>query len=174
LGLDKEMAIEAWGVNCPRDREFRDIVREVVQNPASPGGKSGRLRLRRQGNQTTAAITILEGSSRTSLLNYSAESRLSSLATSNGPSSTELLYDGRGFLYRSRLTATNTNDFEQTEPIYSSEGLLLARRYHKQVTRGGRGDEGSATTGTVQETAYLFYFAGRPVAQLPSLPGAVG
>jgi RHS repeat-associated protein len=135
----------------------------------APGGKPGsRLDFSYDtaGNQTTATLSSLEGSGRTSFLNYSAESRLSRLATSNGPASTDLLYDGRGFLRRSRLTATNTADFEQTEPVYNSEGLLLARRYHKQLTRGGRGDTGSATTATVKETAYLFYFAGRPVAQL--------
>jgi YD repeat-containing protein len=119
------------------------------------------------GNETTVTALSGEGTGRTSFFDYSVESRLANMHTSNGPSSTELLYDGRGFLRRSRLTATNTNDFEQTEPIYSSEGLLLARRYHKQTTQGGRGDTGGPPTNRVtMETTYLFYFAGRPVAQL--------
>ena len=136
----------------------------------APGGEPGsRLDFSydNAGNQTAAAITTIEGSGWTSFLNYSAESRLSGLATSNGSSSTDLLYDGRGFLHRSRLTATNTTDFEQTEPVYTSEGLLLARRYHKQSTQGGRSDTGSPPTARVtMNTTDLFYFAGRPVAQL--------
>ena len=136
----------------------------------APGGEPGsRLDFGYDaaGNQTTAAVTTPESSGWTSFLNYSPESRLSRLSTSNGPSSTDLLYDGRGFLRRSRLTATNTTDFEQTEPVYTSEGLLLARRYHKQSTQGGRGDTGSPPTARVtMNTTDLFYFAGRPVAQL--------
>ena len=135
--------------------------------PWGPRAWAYRIGNRAAGNQITAAAVTGEGSGRTSFLDYSAESRLSRLATSNGPSSTELLYDGRGYLRRSRLTATNTSDFEQTEPVYNSEGLLLARRYHKQSTRGGRGDTGAPPTSqVVVETAYIFYFAGRPVAQL--------
>jgi RHS repeat-associated protein len=144
----------------------------------APGGEPGsRLGFSYDaaGNQITAAAATGEGSVRTSFLDYSAESRLSRLRTSNGPSSTELLYDGRGFLRRSRLTATNTSDFEQTEPVYSSEGLLLARRYHKQSTGAEGGDTGvPPTTRVIMETAYIFYLGGRPVAQLtrPQLGGA--
>jgi RHS repeat-associated protein len=136
----------------------------------APGGEPGSHQdygYDAAGNQTTVAAITGEESGRTSFLAYSAESRLSRLSTSDGTAATELLYDGRGFLRRSRLSFSSSTDFEQTEPVYNSEGLLLARKVHQQTTRGGRGDTGAPPTSrVVMETAYVFYLAGRPVAQL--------
>jgi RHS repeat-associated protein len=136
----------------------------------APGGEPGSHQdydYDAAGNQTTVAAVTGEESGRTSFLAYNAESRLSRLSTSDGTAATELLYDGRGFLRRSRLSFSNSTDFEQTEPVYNSEGLLLARKVHQQTTRGGRGDTGAPPTSrVVMETAYVFYLAGRPVAQL--------
>jgi RHS repeat-associated protein len=118
------------------------------------------------GDQTEVATVGAECSGRTSFLDYSAERRLARLHTSDGPGTTELTYDGRGFLTRSRLTFSESTDFVQTEPVYSSEGLLLARRFHQQTTRGGDGDNGPPIQLVTKHTTSLFYFAGRPVAQL--------
>jgi RHS repeat-associated protein len=88
------------------------------------------------------------------------------MSTSDSPTATELLYGGRGYLRRSRLTFANLTDLEQTEPIYSSEGLLFSRKHLRELTRDGSEDDGE--TSTPQATAHvtdLFYFAGRPVAQ---------
>ena len=133
-----------------RDRPLLDDLRlpgpaghpKLSRIDPAPGGEPGSFltySFDAAGNQTTVAFSGGEASGRSSFLDYSAESRLSQLSTSDGTGTTELLSDGRGFLRRSRLTFSGSSDFEQTEPVYSSEGLLLARRYHKQDTRGGRG-----------------------------------
>jgi RHS repeat-associated protein len=118
------------------------------------------------GAQTTVQTLGAECSGRTSFLDPSAERRLARLHTSDGTGTTELSYDGRGFLARSRLTFSDSTDFVQTEPVYGSAGLLLARRFHQQNTRGGSGDTGPPTQPVTKHTTSLFYFAGRPVAQL--------
>jgi RHS repeat-associated protein len=135
----------------------------------APGGEPGsRLDFGYDaaGNQTSATVTSSEGSGRTSFLSYSAESRLDRISTSDSLDSTHLLYDGRGFLRHSRLGSRLPVNFEQTEPVYSSEGLLLARRYYKQYPRGGPRDDGFPANITIKETVYVFSFAGRPMAQL--------
>jgi RHS repeat-associated protein len=136
----------------------------------APGGEPGsRLDygFDATGDQTEVGVVGAECSGRTSFLDYSAERRLARLHTSDGTGTTELSYDGRGFLTRSRLTFSDSTDFVQTEPVYSSAGHLLARRFHQQNTRGGRGDDGGPPTHPVtKHTTSLFYFAGRPVAQL--------
>jgi RHS repeat-associated protein len=120
------------------------------------------------GNQTTAATLSAEGSpGRASLLDYSGESRLARMGTSDSSTATDLLYDGRGMLRRSSATTPGSTDFSETDPLYSSEGLLLARRVQSQTTHGGGGDEETPpVTDVADETTYLFYFAGRPITQL--------
>ncbi|HEV7672504.1 MAG TPA: RHS repeat-associated core domain-containing protein [Thermoanaerobaculia bacterium] len=118
------------------------------------------------GNQTTRQSTGQEGSGRTTTLAYSAESKLSGLAEAPGVASTSIQYDGRGFLRDSLLVYGGSGDFEHTEPTYSSEGLLFARRWRRTSTFGTPQDDGSTGTITGDETAHVFYFAGRPVAQL--------
>jgi RHS repeat-associated protein len=89
------------------------------------------------------------------------------MGTSDSPTATDLLYDGRGLLRRSSATAPGSTDFSEADPLYSSEGLLLARRVQSQTTHGGGGDEETPpVTDVADETTYLFYFAGRPIAQL--------
>jgi RHS repeat-associated protein len=136
----------------------------------APGGEPGSFLdydFDAAGDQTQVVTVGAECSGRTSFLDYSAERRLARLHTSDGTGTTELTYDGRGFLARSRLTFSDSTDFVQTEPVYSSAGLLLARRFHQQITRGGRGDGGLPPTQPVtKHTTSLFYFAGRPVAQI--------
>ncbi len=118
------------------------------------------------GNQTSVVTVGAECSGRTSFLDYSAERRLSRLATSDGPGTTALTYDGRGFLARSHLTFAESSDFVDTRPVYTSGGLLLARRFHQQTTLGGGQDGGPDIEPVTQHTTFLFYFSGRPVAQL--------
>lgn len=153
-------APNAAGGNTPR-------LSEVA--PA-PGGEPGSFLVYgydAAGDQTTVGVTSGEESAgRTSFLDYSAERRLARLRTSDGTGTTDLSYDGRGFLRQSRLTFSDSNDFIQTEPVYSSDGLLYARTFHHQNTRKGPGDGGSATHPVTKHTTSLFYFAGRPVAQL--------
>ncbi|MGH3863114.1 MAG: hypothetical protein ACRDSQ_26680, partial [Actinokineospora sp.] len=89
----------------------------------APGGELGsRLDYRYDaaGDQTEVETIDAECGRRTSFLDSSAERRLARLHTSDGTGTTELSYDGRGFLRRSRLTFSTSNDFVQTEPIYSS------------------------------------------------------
>ncbi|HEX9940533.1 MAG TPA: RHS repeat-associated core domain-containing protein [Thermoanaerobaculia bacterium] len=167
--VDLDPPVEIFTYSYPSNQAGGHNPKLSRIEPA-PGGEPGShldYGYDASGNETTVAAVTGEESGRTSFLTYSAESRLSRLSTSDGTASTELLYDGRGFLRRSRLTFSNSTDFEQTEPTYSSEGLLLARKIHQQNTRGGRGDTGAPPSSrVVMETAYLFYFAGRPVAQL--------
>ncbi|HVF58576.1 MAG TPA: RHS repeat-associated core domain-containing protein [Thermoanaerobaculia bacterium] len=143
---------------------------KLSQIEPAPGGEPGSFQTHgydAAGDQTTVGVTSGEESpGRTSFLDYSAERRLSRLRTSDGTGTTELSYDGRGFLRRSRLTFSNSNDFVQADPVYSSEGLLYARKFHHQNTRKGPGDGGSATHPVTKHTTSLFYFAGWPVAQL--------
>lgn len=120
------------------------------------------------GEQTRITRTTSEGSvARISHLGYGDDGRLRSLSTSTGSASTAVTYDGRSFLTVSELTSTGTTDFDRSEATYSSDGVLHRRRFVQQRTHVLEdGDEPTTTTTTVDESAYLFYFAGRPVAQL--------
>ncbi len=124
------------------------------------------------GNQTTETSSGQEGSGLGTNLGYSAESKLSQLTSTSAIPSTTLLYDGRGFLRDALLTYSSPGDFEHTEPLYGSEGLLYGRRWRRQSTFGTPQDDGSIGMITGDETTSVFYFAGRPVAQLTS--GASG
>ena len=124
------------------------------------------------GNETSVLSAGLEGSGQTTTFTYSFEDKLSHLSFSSGPAATDFLYDGRGFLRDALRTYGNSTDFEHTEPIYGSEGLLYSRRWRRQSTYGTPQDNAPAPTLTADETAYVFYFAGRPVAEL--IPGGAG
>jgi RHS repeat-associated protein len=78
---------------------------------------------------------------------------------------TDLLYDGRGFLRDALLTYSGSGDFEHTEPIYSSEGLLYSRRWTRQRSYGTPQDNAPAPILTDDQTTHVFYFAGQAVAQ---------
>ncbi len=119
------------------------------------------------GNLAEIAHQREDTTARRSLFTSGADGRLSGLATTDGPGSTALAYDGRGFLRRSRLTFAGSTDFTETEPVYSSEGLLLGRSLQQRTSRGGDQDDGEpAFEVTTEQVTYLLYFAGRPVAQL--------
>ena len=128
------------------------------------------------GNQithrSTDQIAAPKGSGETSTLTYSAESKLSRIAETPGLASTALLYDGRGFLRDALLTYPEPGAFEHTEPIYSSSGQLFSRRWRSSRSFGTPQDDSTVGMITEDQTAYVFYFAGRPVAQLTT--GASG
>jgi hypothetical protein len=54
-------------------------------------------------------------------------------------------------------------------PTYSSEGLLMARR-EERAWSGSLDGEDNGWLALNDETTHLFYFAGRPVAQLTDGP----
>jgi RHS repeat-associated protein len=70
--------------------------------------------------------------------------------TSVGGGAAAFLYDGRGFLRSATQTAGGT---ASVTPLYDSAGLLHALRRQPSPT-------------DPVDTTYVFYFAGRPVAQL--------
>jgi RHS repeat-associated protein len=73
-------------------------------------------------------------------------------------------YDGRSFLCRVENAISGSEDVEYVEAVYSSEGLLhgLTRVEFVPV-----GDEGETEPRTTEFS--VFYFAGRPVAQVKEL-----
>ena len=103
-----------------------------------------------------------------SALAYDDASRLAGLDTDFGTASTAVTYDGRGFLAVSETTYGGSSDLRRTTATYSSEGLLHARRQEVELAATHPdGDEGSGGgTTSIDETTYLVYFAGRPLAQL--------
>ena len=70
--------------------------------------------------------------------------------TSSGGGATDFLYDGRGFL---RSAAETSGGTASVTPLYDSTGLLQALRRQPSSTNP-------------VDTTYVFYLAGRPVAQL--------
>ncbi len=129
------------------------------------------------GNLAEIAHQRETTTARRSLFTLAGDRRLSGLSTSDGPGSTALTYDGRGFLRRSRLTFTGSPDYTETEPLYSSEGVLLGRRSEERTSRGGDQDDGApAFEVSTERSTFILYLAGRPVAQLeqPGIGGADG
>ena len=125
------------------------------------------------GNQTQIQESNNEGPVQTTFYDFAADSRMSALRTDTGPSRTDFLYDGRGFLREAHLTATGQpNDSIRTTPVYSSDGVLMARTEERQWTSATTGGDGEDLVATVlmTDTTQLFYFAGRPVAQLTTGP----
>jgi len=145
---------------------------QIQPRPHSNGTGSITQAYDSAGNQITSLSAGQEGSGKTATLTYSAESKLSGLSESPGVASTTLLYDGRGFLRDALLTYGGSGDFEHTEPSYSSAGQLFGRRWRRTSTFGTPQDDGSIGMTTEDQTAHVFYFAGRPVAQLTT--GASG
>jgi RHS repeat-associated protein len=70
-----------------------------------------------------------------------------------------LTYDGRGFLWSARNAVTDCGPIV-TSATYGSEGLL----YYRQ--------QQNLFSGTLQAQTRVFYFAGRPVAQLDGAPAS--
>ena len=125
------------------------------------------------GNQTQIQESNNEGPVQTTFYDVAADNRMSALRTDMGPSRTDFLYDGRGFLREAHLTATGQpNESIRTTPVYSSDGVLMARTEERQWTSATTGGDGEDLVATVSmtDTTQLFYFAGRPVAQLTTGP----
>jgi RHS repeat-associated protein len=85
---------------------------------------------------------------------YDAAGRLTRMEEATTETESFLLYDGRGFLREAR------QDLDLCSPVvtqatYSSRGLLVHRAHRNALTPAAATDE-----------AYVFYFAGRPVALL--------
>ncbi|HEV8579132.1 MAG TPA: hypothetical protein VGX68_08615, partial [Thermoanaerobaculia bacterium] len=138
---------------------------QIQPRPHGNGSGSVTYSYDAAGNETMMVSSGLEGSGKATTFTYSAESKLSHLATTPGVAGTDLLYDGRGFLRDALLVYGGSGDFEHTEPTYGSEGLLYSRRWRRQSTYGTPQDTTPAPTITADETTHIFYFAGRPVAQ---------
>ncbi len=98
---------------------------------------------------------------------YSEESKLKKLSSNYAPAESTILYDGRGFLRQAELvyTTPGSTEVERAEPTYSSTGLLFRRRSFKQRTPHDPETGMSLIVPPIDKAAYIFYFAGRPVAQ---------
>jgi RHS repeat-associated protein len=144
---------------------------QIQPRPRANGSGSVTYGYDAAGNETSRVSSGLEGSGVTTSFTYSAENKLSQLAATPGLASTDLLYDGRGFLRDALLTSSGSSDFEHTEPTYGSEGLLYSRRWRRQSTYGTPQDNAPAPTITDDQTTHVFYFAGRPVAQWSTASG---
>jgi RHS repeat-associated protein len=120
------------------------------------------------GNQTLVVESSNEGVSQTTFHDIAADNRMSALRTSDGPSRTDFLYDGRGYLREADLTVTASGDGIQVTPTYSSSGQLMAREEQRSFTTADVGPDGEdlGVMALSQETTQILYFAGRPVAQL--------
>ena len=105
-----------------------------------------------------AGNVILEAAP-TSQLDFSVDGagKLSRMTEETQRTSSSLAYDGRGFLATARGAVTDCGPLVTT-PTYSSEGLLFQRQQQ------------ALFTGVLQAQTRLFYFAGRPVAQLDGPP----
>ena len=88
-------------------------------------------------------------------LTYDAAGRLTRLGEVATDTSTRLLYDGRGFLRESRQDLSVCAPL-LTQATYTSEGVLVHRAQRNAL----------APAAAPLDAAYIFYFAGRPVAIL--------
>ena len=124
------------------------------------------------GNQTSVLESNDEGAVQTTFYDAAADGRMSALRTDTGPARTDFLYDGRGYLRRALLTVADSIDNLRVAPVYSSDGMLMERTEERQWTGATIGPDGEdQLLGQVStETTQVFYFAGRPVAQLTSGP----
>ncbi len=86
-----------------------------------------------------------------------AAGKLSRMTEETQRTNSTLLYDGRGFLATARNAVTDCGPLVTT-PTYGSDGLL----YHRQ--------QQGLFTKAIQAQTRIFYFAGRPVAQLDGPP----
>ncbi|HBL26267.1 MAG TPA: hypothetical protein DD490_05460, partial [Acidobacteria bacterium] len=124
------------------------------------------------GNQTSVLESDAEGPLQTTTYDISADGRMSALRTSTGPARADFLYDGRGYLREAYQTVTGSSDDLRVTPTYSSDGVLMARTEARQWSGSTPGPDGedSLFVQMSNETTRLFYFAGRPVAQLTTGP----
>jgi RHS repeat-associated protein len=147
---------------------------KLTQITPAPGLGTGSLQFAYDaaGNQTSLQETDGEGAVETTLLDVSQESRLAALRPTTAPGRTDMLYDGRGFLRQANQTFTGSPEFVKVTPVYSSEGLLMARTEERAWSGSTLGPDGedSVFLASDQETTQLFYFAGRPVAQRATGP----
>ncbi len=137
-------------------------------NAASPAGDTPILRtIALAGGAGTKYLTadpagnvILEAAPTSHLdLLADASGRLARMTEETVRATATLAYDGRGLLASARSAVTDCGPLV-TLPTYGSEGLLYARQQQ------------SLATGAVQAQTRIFYFAGRPVAQLDGPPAA--
>jgi RHS repeat-associated protein len=105
-----------------------------------------------------AGNVLLEASLASHLdLSPDAAGKLSRMTEETTHETSTLAYDGRGFLAKARNAVTDCGPVATT-PTYGSEGLLYERQQQSLFT--------SAITAQTR----VFYFAGRPVAQLDGIP----
>jgi RHS repeat-associated protein len=105
-----------------------------------------------------AGNEILEASPTSHLeLLPDAAGKLSRMTEGTQRTSTSLAYDGRGFLAKAHGSVTDCGPLV-TSATYSSDGVL----YHRQRQ--------ALFTAAIQAQTRIFYFAGRPVAQLDGSP----
>jgi RHS repeat-associated protein len=105
-----------------------------------------------------AGNELLEASPTSHLeFNPDPAGRLVRITEATQRTSSNLAYDGRGFLATARNSVTDCGPL-LTTATYSSDGLL----YHRQ--------QKALFTGNIQAQTRIFYFAGRPMAQLDGPP----
>jgi RHS repeat-associated protein len=96
-------------------------------------------------------------------LSYDAAGRMTRMEEATTETESFFLYDGRGFLREAREDLDLCSPMV-TQATYSTEGVLLHRAHRNALT--------PAAAATAE--AYVFYFAGRPVALLEGvLPAAL-
>jgi RHS repeat-associated protein len=105
-----------------------------------------------------AGNELLEASPTSHLeFNPDPAGKLTRMTEATQKTTTTLAYDGRGFLAKARSSVTDCGPL-LTTATYSSDGML----YYRQ--------QQALFTGAVQAQTRIFYFAGRPVAQLDDPP----
>ncbi|MDP9120340.1 MAG: hypothetical protein M3O15_03070 [Acidobacteriota bacterium] len=137
-----------------------------LANHASPPGNTPIVQsIALAGNAGTKLLSydpagnVQQEAAPTSQLDFAtdASGKLHLLTEETNRTSSTMLYDGRGFLSSSRNQVTDCGPVVTTA-TYSSDGLLYHRQ--RQTLFGG----------AIQAQARVFYFAGRPVAQLDGPP----
>jgi YD repeat-containing protein len=133
-----------------------------LTNAASPQGDTPKLKsialASNAGTELFAydpAGNTIQQASPTAQVDLAADSsgKLSRLGDDIARTSSKLLYDGRGFLASASNSTTDCGPL-LTTPTYNSDGML----YYRQ--------QQSLITGAIPAQTRIFYFAGRPIAQL--------
>jgi RHS repeat-associated protein len=137
-----------------------------LANGANPAGDSPLLKAIALANSAGTkylsydlAGNVIQEAAPASQLDFvsDAAGKLSRMAEETHHVNSALLYDGRGFLSTARSSLTDCGPLITTA-TYSSEGLL----HHRQ--------QQNLFSGLLQAQTRIFYFAGRPVAQLDGPP----
>ncbi|HEV8240340.1 MAG TPA: hypothetical protein VGS57_13305 [Thermoanaerobaculia bacterium] len=160
-----------YGASCPGTAGHNPKLATMTPAPGWGTG-SWTLGYDAAGNQTSVVENNGEDSAHTASYDIAADGRVKALRSS-GPTRTDLLYDGRGYLRNAHQTSTShPTDFIDVTPTYGSSGVLMSRAEARQWTSGDPDANGEDLTSTASssETTQVFYFAGRPVAQLTSGP----